>query len=118
MSKFSEPWSAGFSHDALADQQSAQVLNPAAIDSQVTVSNSRRRSYGNHSLSRSQMKFEVIDKAEDRTGAFGVKIIRSFSNDGGAGKIFHGAAYGRPCVPGGHRQRKCGNDVRRIIGVA
>ena len=33
------------------------------------------------------MKLEVVDKAEDRTGAFGVNIISRFSNNLGAGKF-------------------------------
>jgi hypothetical protein len=52
------------------------------------------------------MKFKVTDKAEDRTGAFGVKIPISFSNDPGTGKIFDSAAYSWPCVPGGQCQAK------------
>jgi hypothetical protein len=64
------------------------------------------------------MKLEVIDKAKDGSSAFGVKIIRRFSNDFGAGKILNRLSYSRPCITGRHFKSECSNEVRRVSGVA
>jgi hypothetical protein len=64
------------------------------------------------------VKFEIVDKAEEGAGAFGVKVISSFSNDYGTWKSFNRSTDSDPGVTGRNCQCECGNGMRRIIGIA
>ena len=60
----------------------------------------------------------IVDKAKNRAGAFGVKIIRGLRNNFGTRKTFNRFTHSKPCFAGWNGKCECRNRMRRIGGIA
>jgi hypothetical protein len=91
---------------AATGESSPEGLDPAPVDAQVGVTQTRGRSDRDDLLGGSKLKLEVIDEAEERAAALCVKVVRSFLHDAAARQLRDGLPDGSPGLGGSDSELK------------
>ena len=87
-------------NDACLGKFSSQALDPSPIHAHVGPAEAGRGADADHAPGGVELKFEVIDEAQDRAATFGVQIARFGSNDPGSGHGIHRSAGSLPRLLG------------------